>query len=152
MNLLLAYRKDCYSAIETFMLMDYSTNALMFKPNGLTLRFRDNTVQYFFYSELIMPDELVDEIDELKVEAKSKSNWLAMFEVLMLLYNGAALKQPKVRDTDSSIKYLMRTDFCIPSSCTFEDFRSSVAQLIGSRVIGNTSTPPLMGYFITLPL
>ena len=66
-----------------------------------------------------------------------RSNWVTIYETLTWLYNGPALKHPKVRDTDINSKNLPSVDFCIPTSCSMEDFRSLVVQLIGSRAIGN---------------
>jgi hypothetical protein len=68
-----------------------------------------------------------------------RNNWVGILQGLELLYNGPRLKEPKVRNSDLNSKNLMALDYCIPSSCSAQDFRSSVAQLVGSRVIGNTT-------------
>lgn len=87
-------------------------------------------------SELVMPWELAEETEQIP---EDRTNVLSIFESLVWLYNGPTLKQPKVRDTDIYSKYLSSIDFCIPSSCTMEDFRSAVAELIGSRAIDNVT-------------
>lgn len=93
----------------------------------------------YFETALVMPEELANETSHTTENLMQRSNWLSVFEALMLQYNGPTLKQPKVRETDALSKYLPSTDFCIPSSCSWEDFQSSVAQIVGSRTTGNTT-------------
>lgn len=93
----------------------------------------------FLEEALVMPWELENEPKDPNGNQMGRANWLTIFQSLAWLYDGPALKQPKVRDTDLSSKYLPSVDFCIPSSCSVDDFRSAIAQLIGSRVIGNTT-------------
>lgn len=81
----------------------------------------------FFDSALVVPWELEEEGSENN-EAKG-NNWVGVLQALEWLYDGPKLKQPKVRDTDRNSRYLAASDYCIPSSCTAEDFRLSIAQL-----------------------
>lgn len=96
----------------------------------------------FFDSALVMPWEL-EEPSPKKINSENnemqRNNWVGILQGLELLYNGPRLKEPKVRSSDPNSKNLMALDYCIPSSCSAQDFRSSVAQLVGSRVIGNTT-------------
>lgn len=86
----------------------------------------------FLDLETIMPEQLVDETGK---NSSVQVNRLTFFENLDWLYNGPAIKQPKIRDTNLKSRYLTNVDFCIPSSCSMEDLRYAVAQLIGSRAI-----------------
>ncbi|XP_059352860.1 nose resistant to fluoxetine protein 6-like isoform X2 [Daphnia carinata] len=90
----------------------------------------------FFDSALVMPWELEEET--VHYEPKG-TNWVGIWQVLEWLYDGPKLKEPKVRDTDRYSRYLSALDYCIPSSCSAEDFRWSIAQLIGGRAIDNTT-------------
>jgi hypothetical protein len=96
----------------------------------------------FFDSALVMPWEL-EEPSPKKINSENnemqRNNWVGILQGLELLYNGPRLKEPKMRSSDPNSKNLMALDYCIPSSCSAQDFRSSVAQLVGSRVIGNTT-------------
>lgn len=89
----------------------------------------------FFDSAIVMPLEIEEE-ETVDNESK-RTNWVGILQVLEWLYDGPKLKEPKVRDTDRNSRYLAAVDYCIPSSCTAEDFRWSIAQLIGSRAIDN---------------
>jgi hypothetical protein len=92
----------------------------------------------FFDSDLVMPEELEEE-NPVTGDEMQRTNWVGILQVLEWLYNGPKLKEPKVRDTDLNSRYLAALDYCIPSSCTAQDFRLSIAQLIGSRAIDNTT-------------
>ena len=85
-----------------------------------------------------MPWELEEETPAGD-EMQQRTNWVGILQVLEWLFNGPKLKQPKVRDTDRNSRYLAGLDYCSPSSCSAEDFRLSIAQLIGSRAIDNTT-------------
>lgn len=102
----------------------------------------------FLDSARVMPDELEDENNQ--VDSDQRSNWLSIFEALVWLYDGPTLKEPKVRDTDRNSKYLPSADFCIPSSCSMEDFRYAVAQLIGSRAIDNFTDEEGNNYYTSM--
>lgn len=100
--------------------------------------FRGKYCTVFFDSALVMPWELEEETPAGD-EMQQRTNWVGILQVLEWLYNGPKLKEPKVRDTDRNSRYLAGLDYCIPSSCSAEDFRLSIAQLIGSRAIDNTT-------------
>lgn len=104
------------------------------QANWTSTTFQGKYCTVFLENALVMPDEL-----EPEQEPEQRSNWLTIYEAMTWLYNGPTLKQPKVRDTNLNSKYLASIDFCIPSSCSMEEFRYAVAQLIGSKAIGNTT-------------
>jgi hypothetical protein len=83
--------------------------------------------------------EVLEEENPVTGDEMQRTNWVGILQVLEWLYNGPKLKEPKVRDTDLNSRYLAALDYCIPSSCTAQDFRLSIAQLIGSRAIDNTT-------------
>jgi hypothetical protein len=103
----------------------------------------------FFDSDLVMPEELEEE-NPVGDEMQQRTNWVGILQFLEWIENGPKLKQPKVRDTDLNSRYLAGLDYCIPSSCSAEDFRSSIAQLIGSRVIDNITTYNDTSYYISM--
>lgn len=107
------------------------------KASWTDTAFQGQYCTVFFDSAPVMPDELM-ETNPAESEDKS-TNWVSILQFLEWLYDGPSLKEPKVRDTDYYSKYLPSMDYCIPSSCTVEDFRSSIAQLVGSRTIDNNT-------------
>ena len=110
--------------------------------SGSEMPFEGKYCTVFFDSALVMPWELEETKtikNNLDGNEMQRNNWVGILQGLELLYNGPRLKEPKVRDSDPNSKNLIALDYCIPSTCTAEDFRSSVAQLVGSRVIGNTT-------------
>ena len=101
----------------------------------------------FFGSDIVLPGELEDASSLEKEENKeSKTNWVSILQFLQWLYAGPSLKEPKVKDTDYYSQYLPSLDYCIPSSCTVEDFRTSIAQLVGSRTIDNVTVDGVSYY------
>ena len=98
----------------------------------------------FLGADLVSPDEVED--TSIPNQVDSKTNWLGVMKAIAWLYNGPTLKEPRIRDTDKNSRYLPSVDFCIPSSCSFEDFRSAVAQQVGSRAIGNTTVDGVFYY------
>lgn len=97
----------------------------------------------FFDSALVMPWEswkrLVQPRKIQRIMRCSETIGWGFCKAWELLYNGPRLKEPKVRSSDLNSKNLMALEYCIPSWCSAQDLRSSVAQLVGSRVIGNTT-------------
>ena len=97
----------------------------------------------FFRTEKVLPEEL----DETNPATENKRNsWMSIFQFLPWVYNGPILKEPKARDTDYYSRQLLSMDYCIPSSCSAEDFRSSIAQLIGSKTIDNITYDGVIYY------
>lgn len=104
---------------------------------------KDCTV--FICSEMVTLDELANEVAE-----NQRSNWLSIFEALVLLSNGLKLKQPEVRDNDRNSGNLPIVDFCISPSCSMEDLRYAAARLIGSRAIDNFTDKGGNNYFTSI--
>lgn len=74
--------------------------------------------------------------------APSKANeWLTILQLFQEYYNETVkLKEPKVANFSAGDNYLPSTGLCLPSTCTSEDVRESVAQLVGWYTIApNTS-------------
>ena len=54
---------------------------------------------------------------------------------LQSLSKGPKLRTPKVNDTNYDGVLLPGIDFCIPSSCSANDFRRAVSEFVGQRVV-----------------
>ena len=78
------------------------------------------------------------------------NNWVAMYQLPQWfnskdnkLVSGPVLKKPKKRpfkDSGSFLPFMLPSiGYCIPSSCSGEDFASALAQLVGQRAVGNVS-------------
>lgn len=111
---------------------------LSIRASWTNTSFQGQYCTVFFQSELVTPGELDDTY-------KSDQEFDGLQSLRRLLF-GPKLKMPKVRNTNPASKHLMGADFCIPSSCSVEDFRSSVAQLVGSRASGNTTVDGIFYY------
>ena len=119
------------------------------KASWTNTEFRGQYCTVFFGSEKVLPEEL-EETDP--ATENQRSNWVSILQFFQWLYNGPSLKEPKARDTDYYSRYLPSMDYCIPSSCSAEDFRSSIAQLIGSRTIDNRTYDGVNYYYSSVTL
>ena len=106
--------------------------------------FRGQYCTVFFRMEKMLPEEL--EENNPATDENKRNNWKSILRFLPWAYDGPILKEPKARDVDYYSRYLPSMDYCIPSSCSAEDFRSSIAQLVGSRTIGNSTYDGVMYY------
>ena len=106
--------------------------------------FRGQYCTVFFCSKKVLPEEL--EENNLAMDENKRKNWMSILQFLPWAYNSPILKEPKARDVDYYSRYLATMDYCIPSSCSAEDFRSSIAQLVGSRTMGNSTNDGVIYY------
>lgn len=91
----------------------------------------------YFRREPVDPSELQNTTSSKHSAPTSRTNWLYFYQLLNLLTQGPMLVEPKERDTDLYSTYDPSAGFCIPSSCSAEDFRKSVAQLVGAQALGD---------------
>lgn len=79
--------------------------------------------------------------DDLTETSPRANEWLTILQIFQQLNNNTTqLKEPKTGDFTEGDSYFPSTGLCLPSSCTSEDVRKSVAQLVGSFTITpNTS-------------
>ena len=80
---------------------------------------------------------------ENPVDESKRGSWITFFqwlELLGLIAGGEPVK-PQVSDVpqDLSTLFMPSIAFCIPSSCSADDFRTAVSQVVGGISIGNQS-------------
>lgn len=83
--------------------------------------------------------------------AQQRDYWLNLAQLIQLFTGGPKVLEPRQRATDITSPSLPSVDFCIPSSCSVEDFRSAVASIIGKETFAN-ATDEATGqlYFLSL--
>lgn len=108
---------------------------LSIEVNWTETSFQGQYCTVFLEEDIVSPEELDDE--NLQVEDQEPNGIL---RYLFSQHHGPKLKKPKVSNTEPSSRGLPSVDFCIPSSCSVEDFRSAIAQLVGSGTIGNITS------------
>lgn len=74
-------------------------------------------------------------------------NLLSAWQLAEWHYDGPRLKSPMEFNTDLESRYQLSNDFCIPSSCSVEDFRKAVAQLVGQGTVGNATDGEKVIYY-----
>lgn len=109
----------------------------------LAVKAPDFTGKYctiYFRREPVDPSELEGSSSGFSFKPPTRNNWLYFYQILNLLLSGSKLKEPKERDTDIGSGSDPSAGYCIPSSCSAEDFRKSVAQLVGYSALGDNQT------------
>ena len=100
-----------------------------------------------FFSTTNVTTGSKDENEDLAFEAgqDGRANWITFYQILQLLnlLSPGSLQpiEPKVSDfpITFSVYFTPSIGFCIPSSCSMEDFRTAVAQLVGSYAANGQS-------------
>ncbi len=90
----------------------------------------------FFTSQTIFPNE-TDYVESYNSEKQKRGSWIYWAQILQDLVNGPNVSQPLEMETDFNSIYLPRIDFCIPSSCSYQDLRTAVASFVGKKVIAS---------------
>lgn len=90
----------------------------------------------FFTSQTIFPNE-TDYVDSYYSDQQKRGSWIYWAQILQDLVNGPHVTQPLEMETDFNSIYLPRMDFCIPSSCSYQDLRAAVASFVGKQVISS---------------
>jgi Nose resistant-to-fluoxetine protein, N-terminal domain len=117
-----------------------NTNSVGLFDECLAVRAPDFQGQYctaYFY-----PGQVPNEVHEKRAPSSERSNWLNWFQLieLYLNVNGTLMEvDPQVSDTTYTTIFLPSVGVCIPSSCTANDFRQSIAQLVGGFALDNQS-------------
>ena len=99
---------------------------------------------FFFRKEKVLPEEM--EETNPSIDENKRNSWASILQFLPWAYNGPIMKEPK-RGTLIITRYIWpASTICIPSSCSTEDFHSSIAQLVGSRTIDNSTYDGIIYY------
>jgi hypothetical protein len=86
--------------------------------------------------------QVPDNVHEKRASSSERSNWLNWFQLIELYLNvtGTLVEvDPQVSDITYTSFSLSSVGVCIPSSCTANDFRQSIAQLVGGFALNNQS-------------
>lgn len=106
-------------------------------------RYRGRYCTIFFKPEPVAGWEILN--DELIVDNERIDASASIFEVLNLVFGSSATNnsrnrvEPKLSGSDAMAFILPSLSLCIPSSCSASDLGQSLANIIGSYVIGNQS-------------
>ena len=113
-------------------------------------KFKGKYCTAMFTLESIKAYEIDEESNSLMPLNGVKTNWIAMYQLPQWFsakqpVSGPVLKRPKKRPFKNSGFYfipftLPSIGYCIPSSCSGQDFASAVAQLVGQRAVGNATS------------
>lgn len=91
-----------------------------------------------FKPELVDPADMLPPTQTEKDLLMGRRNYITIVQILGQLSDGNRVV-PKVMEANTDTHYLPSIGFCLPSSCNATDLGQSIAQLIGSYVIGNRS-------------
>ena len=106
----------------------------------LAIRAPDFQGQYC--TAIFYPRQVPNGVHEKRGPSSERSNWLNWFQLIELYLNvsGTLIQvDPQVSDITYADILKPSVGVCIPSSCTANDFRQYIAQLVGGFALDNQS-------------
>lgn len=104
-------------------------------------RFRGKYCTVFFKLESVEQSETIFQDSAIEDHGRSETILFVLRRLFGMSVDSTTKIKPKISqsDTYSSIKNYPSFSFCLPSSCSASDLGHSIAQMVGSYVIGNQS-------------
>jgi len=119
----------------------------LFSGKYCTLMFQLEPVQ-FHEIERVKAENQKNTYSETNLNNWNQENWISAYQLPAEWgknhqLNNITIKNPKIRPWDLPLQFpnnrLPSIGYCIPSSCTGEDFGRAVAQLVGKAILSNVT-------------